>query len=73
MRRRIRILIIVVWAILTAGMAYSYVTERIRLDDAVGYEQEWDWQLFFFSVTRLPILVAGLCLALWLESKLLRI
>ena len=66
-------MIIVVWAILTAGMVYSYVTERISLDDAVGYEQKWDWQLFLFSVTRLPILVAGLCLALWLERKILRI
>lgn len=47
-------------------------SERISLDEAVGYEKEWDWQLFFFSITRLPVLVGGLCLALWLETRLVR-
>lgn len=51
-------------------MAYSYVAERISLDEAVGFEKEWDCQLSFFSITRLPVLLAGLGLALWLEAKL---
>ncbi len=72
MNKRIRIFIIFVWLILTVGMAYSYVAERINIDDAVGYEKEWDWQLFFFCITRLPILLAGLFLALWVEKKLIR-
>lgn len=70
--RWIMILTIFMWAILTIGMADSYVMDRVNLSNAVGYEKEWDWQLLFFSITRLPLLIAGLCLVLWFEAKLIR-
>ena len=46
---------IVLWALGTSVYAYIYVTSRVRLPDAVGYEADWSWQLFFFSLVRLPI------------------
>lgn len=62
---------LVLWSILVAGYAYAYVTGRSGLASAQGYEAEWDWQLFFFAITRFPILLAALGVALWLERKYL--
>lgn len=50
---------------------YVYVTDRLALPDAVGYEKAWDWQLFFFGLVRLPILVVLLLVVLWIESRVL--
>jgi len=47
------------------------VTDRLALPDAVGYEKAWDWQLFFFGLVRLPILVVLLLVVLWIESRVL--
>ena len=66
------ILTICLWAMLAIGMAYFYIIDRVSLADATGYEKEWDWQLFFFCITRLPILLAGLGFVLWFETKLIR-
>jgi hypothetical protein len=39
----------------------------MSLPGAVGYEQDWDWQLFFFAITQLPLLALLLGVVLWLE------
>jgi hypothetical protein len=57
------------WLFAMAVYAYVYVTRRTSLPGAEGYEAEGDWQLFFFSITRLPVLLAVLALVLWLLSK----
>ncbi len=61
---------IVVWAVAVAGYAYVYVTSRIALRGAEGYERLWDWQLFFFAIGRLPFLVILLGVILWLERRI---
>jgi hypothetical protein len=63
---------LVVWAVVTLSYAYLYVTSRTGLAGAEGYEAEWDWQLFFFAITRLPLLLIVLGIVLWLERRLLR-
>ena len=60
------------WAIGVMLYANKYIVTRVSLPNAVGYERAWDWQLFFFSLTRLPLLVAMLILVLWLEWKWIR-
>lgn len=57
------------WALLTMAHAYLYVSSRIALPNAEGYEREWDWQLFFFTITRFPFLLAILLLVLWWEYR----
>jgi len=61
---------IVVWAVAVAVYAYVYVTSRIALPGAEGYERLWDWQLFFFAIGRLPLLVIVLGVILWLERRI---
>jgi len=61
---------IVVWAVAVAVYAYVYVTSRIALPGAEGYERLWDWQLFFFAIGRLPFLVILLGVILWLERRI---
>jgi hypothetical protein len=57
------------WLVVTCGYTYWYVTRRISLPEVVGYERTWDWQLFFFAITRLPILALLLGVVLWLEWR----
>src|SRR5438094_496765 len=45
-----------VWAVAVAVYAYVYVSSRISLPGAEGYERLWSWQLFFFAIARLPLL-----------------
>jgi hypothetical protein len=66
---RSTMLMCLVGAALYAG---QYVTTRISLPSAVGYERAWDWQLFFFALTRLPLLTLLLAVVLWPECRLLR-
>jgi len=61
---------IVVWAVAVAVYAYVYVTSRIALPGAEGYERLWDWQLFFFAIGRLPFLVILLGVILWVERRI---
>jgi len=60
------------WLVGAALYAGQYVTARISLPSAVGYERAWDWQLFFFALTRLPLLTLLLAVVLWPECRLLR-
>lgn len=62
--------IIVIWVLATAAYAYLYVTTRVALPDAVGYEADWSWQLFFFALVRLPILILILGALLYVEHRL---
>jgi hypothetical protein len=60
---------VALWLVVTGAYAYWYVVSRISLPGAVGYERGWDWQLFFFAITRLPILALVLALVLWVEWR----
>jgi hypothetical protein len=55
----------------TGVYAYIYVGSRLALPDAVGYETDWSWQLFFFSLVRLPLLILVLGALLYVEHRLL--
>jgi hypothetical protein len=58
------------WFVATAFYGYYYVASRICLPDAEGYEKLWDWQLFFFFITRFPLLLVLLGAIIILEFKL---
>lgn len=60
---------LVAWLIGTAGYAYYYVHSRLNLPGLVGYETDWDWQLLFFGLVRLPLLLIGLATVIWLEFR----
>ncbi len=60
-----------IWLVVTTVYAYTYVNHRIHLSGAEGYERLWNWQLFFFSVTRLPILLLILAAILLVERRFL--
>ena len=69
-KRPITLVIVLVWLVMTAVSAYSYVVDRINSPEASpGYETDWDFQLLMFAIVRLPLFVSGLALALWLERR----
>jgi hypothetical protein len=74
MRRRRRATVMaltfIAWLVGSSVYAYWYVMARIAAPDAVGYEQAWDWQLFFFCIARLPLLLILLFALLWAEYRL---
>jgi hypothetical protein len=61
---------IILWAFAAVAYAHVYIVSRIGLPDALGYEADWSWQLFFFALIRVPLLVIGLVVALYLEHVL---
>jgi O-antigen/teichoic acid export membrane protein len=70
MRRRAIVAILSIWLAVTASGAYFYVIRRITSANAEpGYETTWSFQLFAFSLVRLPFYVAGLALFLWLTRS----
>lgn len=62
---------IALWAFGTGIYAYIYVASRLALPGAVGYETDWSWQLFFFSLVRLPLLILVLGALLYAEHRFL--
>lgn len=60
------------WLLVTGAYAAFYVIARSNLSGAEGYETQWDWQLMFFSLTRLPYFVAAFAVVIFIEAKLLR-
>ena len=71
MRRLTMIFTIALWAVTAGIYALRYASVRTALPDAEGYERLWDWQLLFFSLVRLPVLVVLLVVVLLLEHKFL--
>ncbi len=69
-KRLVMVWTIGLWALGTAVYAYIYVTSRVALPGAVGYEADWSWQLFFFSLVRLPLLMLALGALLYAEHLL---
>jgi hypothetical protein len=65
---------VVVWLLVTCGYAVFYVRSVLSSGVLYGYEGEWTTQLFFFSLVRLPWLVALLVVvvAFILKSKRFR-
>jgi hypothetical protein len=68
---RASIVTLAVWLAVTGGSAWWYVRSRLALPDLEGYEKHWDWQLMFFGLTRLPLFIVVLLIALWLERRYL--
>ncbi len=66
-KRLVMALTVALWVFGTAAYAYIYVSSRVGLLDAVGYEADWSWQLFFFSLARLPLLILVLGVLLYVE------
>ena len=61
---------VALWALGTLVYAYINVASGMALPDAVGYDRGWSWQLFFFALVRLPILILVLGALLCLETLL---
>jgi hypothetical protein len=58
---------LVAWLIGTAAYAFFYVHSQLSLQGLEGYEKDWDWQLLFFGIFRLPLLLIGLAAVIWCE------
>lgn len=58
---------LVAWLIGTAAYAFFYVYSQLSLHGLEGYEKDWDWQLLFFGMFRLPLLLIGLAAVIWCE------
>ena len=71
-RKKVIGLTILVWCLITAIYAYLYVTTVLSYPDLQGYEAEWDWQLMFFAIVRLPWLLLALALIILGEIKFLK-
>lgn len=71
-RKKVIGLTILTWCLITAIYAYLYVTTVLSYPDLQGYEAEWDWQLMFFAIVRLPWLLLALALIIWGEIKFLK-
>ena len=71
-RKKVVGLTILVWCLATAIYAYFYVTSILATPNLEGYEAEWDWQLLFFAMVRLPWLLLFLALLIYFEIKLLK-
>lgn len=68
--KRMMVGTVIVWALATSAYAYVYVTSSVALPEAVGYETDWSWQLFFFALVRLPFLILVLGALLYVEYRL---
>ena len=71
-KRKIIWLTIFAWVLITMSYAYIYVTTILSHPGLEGYEAEWNWQLFFFGIVRLPWLIVGLVIIILLENKLIK-
>jgi hypothetical protein len=63
-RRNALFAAITLWVVGTCAYAAFYVHDVLSNNVLYGYETEWRSQLFFFSLVRLPWLIALLVLAL---------
>jgi len=72
-KRRVILLTCTVWLLVVCGYASVYVVSHATSAGAEGYEKLWDWQLMFFALTRLPILVVVLLVVVFLETRYFRI
>lgn len=61
----------VLWLLVTVCYAYFYVAAHVELTDAVASGADWAWQLFFFAIVRLPLLILVLVGAICLEHMAL--
>jgi hypothetical protein len=59
------------WLGLVCAYAAYYVHAHTGLPGAEGYEAQWDWQLFFFALVRMPLLVLLLVAVLFVQWRLL--
>src|SRR5262245_19342386 len=71
MKQMIMIGTCALWAVVTCAWGYSYVAKGLAAPGAIGYETQWNVQLFFFAITRLPVLTVVLGAILWIEAKFL--
>jgi hypothetical protein len=66
MRPRAIVITVLVWLAIAGVYAYYYAFDRVTSPDAVpGYETDWGFQLFAFSIVRLPLFVIALVLIIW--------
>jgi hypothetical protein len=62
-----------VWLIAGALYAYYYVVTILALPEPYdAYARNWQFQLFAFSIVRLPILILVLALIIYLEVVVTR-
>ena len=71
-RKKVIALTILAWCVITVIYAYIYVSTVLNLPNLQGYEAEWDWQLMFFAIVRLPWLLLALALIIFGEIKFLK-
>ncbi len=71
-RTKVKLYTTLIWFVCTVLYAYDYVLTRVGSEQAEGYEKLWDWQLGFFLIARLPILLVVLAVLLFIEHAFLK-
>jgi len=71
-RRKVFGITIFVWIVATVIYAYFYITSILAQPNLEGYETEWQFQLFMFSIFRLPWLLVGLVIVIAIQKRVRR-
>jgi hypothetical protein len=69
-KRRVILLALAAWLVGCGGYFYWFVTSIMALPDLASYEQSAGWPVMVFLIFRLPPLLTGLLLLIWLEALL---
>jgi hypothetical protein len=67
-KRKVILLTLMVWLVGCGLYFYWYVTSVMALPDLASYEQGFGWPALMFLIFRLPFLLIGGLILLWLEA-----
>jgi hypothetical protein len=69
-KRKAILLTVVAWLVGCGLYFYWFITSTMALPDLASYEQGAGWPIMVFLIIRLPLLLGGLLILLWLEAIL---
>ena len=69
-KRRVILLTLAAWLVGCGGYFYWFVTSIMALPDLASYEQGAGRPIMVFLIFRLPLMLAGLLILIWMESLL---
>ncbi|HEX8160627.1 MAG TPA: hypothetical protein VF538_01910 [Pyrinomonadaceae bacterium] len=67
-KRNVILLTLAVWLVGCGVYFYLYVTSVMALPNPASYEQGFGWPALMFLIFRLPFLLIGGLILIWLEA-----
>jgi hypothetical protein len=67
-KRTVILLTLTAWFVGCCVYFYWFVTSIMALPDPASYEQGFGWPAMIFLIFRLPFLLAGVLVLVWLEA-----